>query len=165
MYDLLVEDLFFYRKLRIKKKFTNIEISLHQYFHSKTNIYAENVIVHKDFVFFFVKAEDFYKAKLYLKNFRRELEKKVIIVRTVNILINLLFGFFPDLYIHDTKIEMDYYQGKKIITVFFLSFEDRGIAIGRKGNYIKAVNEIFEKYVTLESRNPPIIIKCAVLNL
>lgn len=43
--------------------------------------------------------------------------------------------------------------------VYFLSFEDRGIAVGRRGDYIKAINEIFKKYVIFENAEVPIKIK------
>lgn len=164
MYDLVVDDLFFYRKLKIRKKFSNEEIQLYQYFHSKTKLNAENIIVYRDFVFFFVKNNDYYKAKLFLKKFRRELDKKVLMIRTERTLIKLLHGFFPDLCIHDILIEMDNLQREKVIKIYFLSFEDRGIAIGRNGNYIKAVNEIFKKFVILEKKGVPLRIKCNVLN-
>ena len=76
-----------------------------------------------------------------------------------------MFGFFPDPYIHDLKIERNPTTGSREIVVGFLSFEERGIAIGCKGDYIKAVNEIFENYVIFENQNAlPIKIRCEVFD-
>ena len=91
--------------------------------------------------------------------------KIVILIRAENNLIKLLFGFFPDPYIHDIKIEINE-KKIKTITICFISFEERGIAIGRSGDYIKAVNEIFEKYIVLEKKEIPFSkIKCELVSL
>ena len=141
------DEYFLYQNVKIKKKYSNKELIFLQYFYEKTEIYPENVILTENFIFFFVKSQDYFKARLYLGSFRKYLESKILIIRAETVLIKLLFGFFPDPYIHDLKLEINKQSGSKTITVYFLSFKDRGIAIGRKGEYIKAVNEIFEKFV------------------
>lgn len=73
--------------------------------------------------------------------------KKVLLIRAENSITKLILGFFPDIYIHDIKLEIDDRTGDMIMHVYFLSFEERIIAIGRGGTYIKAVNEIFDKYI------------------
>lgn len=151
---------FLYQKVKFKKKFSNKELIFLNYFYEKTKIHAENVIIKENFIFFFVRGRDYFKARLYRDSFRKNLERKILIIRAEKVLINLLFGFFPDPYIHDLKLEINKQNGSKTVTVYFLSFKDRGIAIGRKGEYIKAINEIFEKFVILEDVETPIKIKC-----
>ncbi len=154
------DEYFLYKKVKVKKKYSNQELILLQYFNKKiNNVFPENVIITENFIFFFVKNQDYFKAKLYLNSFRRNLESKILIIRAEKVLIKLLFGFFPDPYIHDLKL-VNEQNGSKTIIVYFLSFKDRGIAIGRKGKYIKAINEIFEKFVILEDVETPIKIKC-----
>ncbi|MFW9952397.1 MAG: hypothetical protein ACFFKA_19945 [Candidatus Thorarchaeota archaeon] len=97
---------------------------------------------------------------------RKRLAKRVVIIRAEDTLIKLLFAFFPDPYIHDLRIERNLNTGKTEIAVGFLSFIERGIAIGCNGDYIKAINFIFENYVRCEENNGfPILIKCEVINL
>lgn len=163
----MITNIFLSQKIRIKKVYTNNELKLYQYFHKKTRFYPEYVIVLNQFIFIFVKNAIYFEAKLYLNSIRKQLEKKVLMIRAENTLIKLLFSFFPDPYIHDIKIEIKEENGKKFktITIYFLSFEERGIAIGRKGAYIKAVNEIFEKYIIYEEKALPINLKCKLIKL
>ena len=94
---------------------------------------------------------------------RREIApKKVLIIRADNVFINLLVSFFPDLYIHQFLIESDE-SGEREIALYFLTYKDRGIAIGRRGLYIKTLNELCQKYVVLENKLTPLEIKCKVL--
>jgi len=148
----LPDDLFLSQKLNIKRKYSNKELYLYQYFYKKTKIYPESVFIYKNsIIFFFVKNEDYFKTKLSLRSVRKDLrDKKVLIIRAEQTLIRLLFSFFPDTYIHDIKIDIREKSNEKIITVGFLSFEERGIAVGRNGDYIKSVNEIFQKYVNFK---------------
>lgn len=82
MSNSIAENLFFSQKLKIKKRFFNRELNLHQYFHDKTKkIYPENVIVIKNFVFFFVNNKHYFRAKLFLHSMRKQLNKKVLIIR------------------------------------------------------------------------------------
>jgi len=159
----ILDDLIFYQILRIINKFTNFEIKLYKYFLKKTHIYPQNVININNFVFFFVNNEDYFFAKNYLKIIRKELIKKALIIRAENTLITLLYSLFPDLYIHDIRIEWNVYSGKREISVNFLSFKERGIAIGCNGDYIKTVNYLFEKNVIFQYNEKPFKINCSSL--
>lgn len=164
MLSSLTDEYFLYQKVKFKKKFSNKELKLMKFFYIRTKIHLDNVISLNNFIFFFVKGRDYFKAKLYRNSFRKSLERKTLIIRAERILIKLLFGFFPDPYIHDIKL-INGQSGSKTVTVYFLSFKDRGIAIGRKGDYIKTINEIFEKFVILDDVVIPIKIKCEMIYL
>ncbi|MFX1435928.1 MAG: hypothetical protein ACFFAA_01790 [Promethearchaeota archaeon] len=152
--------------ISFRKKYSNYELKLREYFFEKTEgIYPEFVVIVGQFIFFFVRKQHYFSSKVYLDSMRREIgKKKIIIVRIEKTLINLLFSFFPDLNIENIKIEFDNKSSKRQISIYFLFFEERGIAIGRNGDYIKAVNEIFEKYVIFENQNTPLIVKCKFKN-
>ncbi|TFG24297.1 MAG: hypothetical protein EU529_04790 [Promethearchaeota archaeon] len=166
MDSLLEEKSFLTQKVKIKKKYSNKEIQLHHFFHQKTKIFPENVIIHNQFIFFFVKSEDYFKAKRLLKNLRTQLiDKKILIIRSETTLIKLLFSFFPDTYIHDITLSIVENTGKRLVKIIFLFYEDRGIAVGRSGDYINLVNKIFENYITLEKFNTSIEIKCEIIEL
>jgi len=151
MFSSLDEELFFSQKVVLKKKYSNRELSLYQYFFQITDISPQNVIVLKKFIFFFVKSGDYFKAKKYLKSLRSKFyNKKILIIRAERLLLTILLSFFPDPYVHDIKLEEDEKTGNKIILIYLLSYEERGIAIGRSGEYIKSINEIFKKYVMFE---------------
>ena len=158
------DEYFLYQKVKIKKKYSNKELIFLKYFNKKTEIWPSNVILTEHFIFFFVRGRDYFKARLYRDSIRKNLERKILIIRAEKILIKLLFGFFPDPYIHDIKM-FNGQNGSKTVTVYFLTFKDRGIAIGRKGDYIKAINEIFEKFVILDDVVRPIRIKCEMIYL
>ena len=162
MFYTIVDDLILYQVFSFIKKYSNYELKLREYFFEKTQgIYPEFIVVIKQFIFFFVKKEDYFSAKVYLDSMRREItNRKIIIIRIERILINMLFSFFPDLNIDTVKIELDSESGKREISVYFLFFKERGIAIGRNGDYIRAVNEIFDKYIVFRNRNSPIRVKC-----
>ena len=87
-----------------------------------------------------------------------------MIIRVENVFINLLFSFFPDLYIHDIKIENDNPSGEREVSLYFLSYKDRGIAIGRQGEYIKCLNELCQKFIILENKITPLEIRCKALD-
>jgi hypothetical protein len=72
----------------------------------------------------------------------------------------MLFNFFPDLNIENVKVEFNNQSRKREISIYFLFFNERGIAIGRDGEYIRAVNEIFDNYVVFENKNTPLKVKC-----
>ncbi len=162
MFYTIVDDLVLYQLLSFIKKFSNYELKLREYFYQKTaGIYPEFIVVINQFIFFFVRKENYFSSKMHLNSIRREFTmRKVLIIRVEKILINLLFSFFPDLNIDNIKIEADNASGKRKISVYFLFFEERGIAIGRNGDYIRAVNEIFKKYIVFENRNLPLEVKC-----
>lgn len=140
---------FFNQKIKIKKKYTNKEIKLHHFFKYKTNLYPEYVLIRKGFVFFFVKTIEYFKSKKFLKSMRKELKDKVIIIRAEKTLIKLILSFFPDTYVHEITLDKDC-TGKIIVNLYFIFYKDRGIAIGRRGEYIKLVNEIFKNDIELE---------------
>ena len=162
----ILDDLYFYQMLSFVRKYSNFELKLGKYFYNKTKgIYPEFIIVIGKFVFFFVKNESYFISKFYLDSMRREIKsKKVIIIRVENVFINLLFSFFPDLYIHDIKIEKDESSGVREISLYFLTYKERGIAIGRKGEYIKSLNELCQKFLVLENRITPLEIKCKTVD-
>jgi len=59
---------------------------------------------------------------------------------------------------------MENYSGKREIFLYFLSFRERGIAIGRKAEYIRSVNKLFKEYIIFENKSKPIEIICKNLN-
>ncbi|MEJ2296710.1 MAG: hypothetical protein P8Y23_18330, partial [Candidatus Lokiarchaeota archaeon] len=138
----------------------NFEIKLYKYFSGKTHIYPQNIIIINNFIFFFVNNEDYFFAKRYINSIRKDLIKKSLIIRAENTLITLLYSLFPDLYIHDIKIEWNIYSGKREICINFLSFKERGIAVGCNGDYIKTVNQLFEKNVIMQIDDKPFKINC-----
>ena len=161
-----LDDILFYQKIRIRRKLTNDELLLFDYFYNITKIYPHNVIIAKNIIFYFINNEKYFEAKSSLPYLRRKFAKRIVLVREENIFIKLLFGFFPDPYIHDLRIDRNPTTGKRELIVGFLSFEERGIAVGCNGDYIKAVNEIFENYVLFENKNGlPIRIRCEVFEL
>ncbi len=162
----ILDDLYFYQILSFVRKYSNFELKLGKYFYNKTKgICPESIIVIDKFIFFFVKNESYFISKFYLDSIRREIKaKKVIIIRFEKVFINLLFSFFPDLYIHDIKIEKDVSSGMREISLYFLTYKERGIAIGRKGDYIKSLNELCQKFLVLENRISPLEIKCKTVD-
>jgi hypothetical protein len=162
MFYTIADDLILYQIFSFVKKYSNYELKLREYFFEKTKgIYPVFIVVIRQFIFFFVKKEDYFGSKVYLDSIRREISnKKIIIIRIEKILINMLFSFFPDLNIDTIKIEYDHQSGKREISVYFLFFKDRGIAIGRNGDYIKAVNDVFKYYVIFGDRNSSVKLKC-----
>jgi len=162
MFYTIADDLILYQLVSFKKKYSNFELKLREYFFERTHgIYPDFVVVIRQFIFFFVKKQHYFSSKVYLDSMRRELEnKKIIIIRIEETLINMLFNFFPDLNIENVKIEFDNQSSKREISIYFLFFEERGIAIGRNGEYIRLINEIFERYVIFENENATLKVKC-----
>ncbi|MFX0001514.1 MAG: hypothetical protein ACFE9Q_15795 [Candidatus Hodarchaeota archaeon] len=162
MFYTIADDLILYQLLSFVKRYSNFELLLREYFAKKTNgIYPEFLVVINNYIFFFVRKKYYSISKMHLDSIRRQnIKRKIMIIRVEKILINLLFSFFPDLNIDDIKIEFDNKSGSREISVYFLFYEERGIAIGRNGDYIRAVNEFFEKYVVFENRNKPLKVKC-----
>ncbi len=111
--------------------------------------------------------ENYFEAKMKLPYLRKKFQhRRIVIVREENILVNMIFGFFPDPYIHKLRIERNIYIGKIEIIVGFLSYEERGIAVGCNGDYIKAVNKIFDTQIKFaEYQGFPVRIKCEVVKL
>jgi len=153
----MIEDLFYSMELNIKKIYSNLELNLYQLFHTKIRIHPVTIIVQRGFLFFFVKNEDYFKAKSRIKFVRNYLpNKKLLVIRLEKTIAKMVFGFFPDIYIHNLILEIDKNSGDIIITVILLTDRDKIIAVGAEGNYIKAVNEIFGKYIY------PVTIKCEI---
>lgn len=166
MFYTIADDLILYQFLSFVKKYTNTELSLFKFFYEKTNgIYPEFIVVINHFIFFFVRNESYFTSKLYLNTIRRQIfNRKILIIRAETVLINLIYSLFPDLYIHDVVLEMENYSGKREIFLYFLSFRERGIAIGRKAEYIRSVNKLFKEYIIFENKSKPIEIICKNLN-
>ncbi|MFX1568710.1 MAG: hypothetical protein ACFFCV_10125 [Promethearchaeota archaeon] len=162
MFYTIADDLIFYQVLNFVRKYKNYELILRDYFYTRTDgIYPDFIVVINQFIFFFVKKENYFNSKKHLDAMRREISKrKILIIRIERILLNLLFSFFPDLNIDTIKIESNSKSGQREISIYFLFQNERGIAIGRNGDYIKAVNEIFKNYVIFENRNTPLQVKC-----
>ncbi|MFX1599448.1 MAG: hypothetical protein ACFFB6_02510, partial [Promethearchaeota archaeon] len=118
------------------------------------------------FIFFFVRQDKYFQAKSYLNSIRNKIGgKKVLIIRVDNILINLLFNLFPDLCIEDIEIEMNNLKGKYEISLCFLKdLNTYHIAVGQRGCYIKAVNELFDKHINFLNCRIPLTIKCRVID-
>ncbi|MFX1496858.1 MAG: hypothetical protein ACFFBH_04985 [Promethearchaeota archaeon] len=160
-----LDDLIFYQCLKFIRKYSNFELKLFHYFYNKTKIYPKNIIIINHIIFFFVNNEDYFEAKSYLHALRLNLCKKVALIRSENVLINLIHSFFPDIYIHDIRVEYNIYSHKREITVNLLTFEERGIAVGKNGDYIKAINELIEKYIEFQKFGKPLKITCKVTRL
>ena len=166
MFYTIADDLILYQYLSFVKKYTNTELSLFKFFYEKTNgIYPEVIVVINHFIFFFVKNENYFISKLYLNTMRRKIvNRKILIIRAETVLINLIFSLFPDLYIHDLVLEVDNFSGEREISLYFLTFRERGIAIGRKAEYIRCVNKLFTKYIIFENKSKSVEIICKNLN-
>lgn len=162
MFYTISADLIFYQFVRFTKKYSNSELKLYNYFYSKTEgISPELVVAINQFILFFVKNENYFDSKPFLDSMRREVKgKKILIIRAEKILINLLFSLFPDLYIHNVALEVNDSSGRQEISLYFLSYKERGIAIGRGAEYIKCVNNLFAKHIKFENNHKPIEIKC-----
>ena len=167
VHNSLFDNLLFYQKLTVKKKFSNRELLLFHFFYDSTKIFPRNVIIVKDIVFFFLDNEKYFEAKSKLPYLRKKIQnRRIVLVREEVVLVNLVFGFFPDPYIHRIRIERNMNTGQIVIIVGFLSYEERGIAVGCKGDYIKAINTIFESYVTFaDYQGFQVKIKCEVVSL
>ncbi|MFX1417481.1 MAG: hypothetical protein ACFE9N_01030 [Promethearchaeota archaeon] len=167
MFYTICEDLLLYQQLTLKPaKYSNYELKLHNYFYNKTQIDPSYIILIKsedvDFIFFFIKQDQYFQAKSYLNSMRNNIKhKKVMIIRLDNILINLIFNLFPDLCIDDIEIEINKTKGKYEVSICFLrELNIYHIAVGERGCYIKAVNKLMDKHIIFENSQTPLTIKC-----
>ncbi len=162
-----IDNLLFYQKLSIRKKFSNRELLLFHFFYDTTEVFPRNVIIVKDIVFFFLDNENYFEAKSKLPYLRKKFQnRRIVLVREEGVLVNLIFGFFPDPYIHRIRIERNFNTGQIIIIVGFLSYEERGIAVGCNGDYIKAINSIFESHIKFaDYKGYQVKIRCEVVGL
>ncbi|UCD00678.1 MAG: hypothetical protein JSV23_07240 [Promethearchaeota archaeon] len=148
-------------------KYSNYELKLHKYFYDKTqgidpsHIFNIKVKDH-NFIFFFINKENYFKARAYIKSIRNDIKnKKISIIRTNNILVDLIFNLFPDLCIYDIKIEINNLTGRYEISIYFLKeLNTYQIAVGSGGRYIKALNILFEKYINFGNKDTPLELKC-----
>ena len=169
MYSPLAENLFFSQVMNIRKKFLNIELKFLKLFFEKTNIFPVSVILTDKFVFFFVKSEDYFTAKSYLKKLRHIIKsRKILVIRAETTLIKLIFSFFDDIYIHNVQTNEN--PKRNIIDVLFLSYKDRAIAVGKEGKYIKTVNYLFKNYILFKnpvqkSDSIPLELRCSLTSI
>jgi len=168
------EDLIFSKNVKVKKRFSNRELKLYNYFSYKTGgFFPDNIIVMNDFIFYFINPKYYFLLSEHIHGIRKDLNKnKVLFIRNEQKLLKLLFSFFPDTYIHDVQIK--WMESKKnereslegiLISISFLSYEDRGIAIGQKGSYINTVNQLFRDYIYVQNEEFPIRIECELESL
>ena len=85
-----------------------------------------------------------------LASLKGNFETMLKLLLRLSLSLFLLLSFFPDPYIHDIKLEQNKKEYENVIKIYLLSYEERGIAIGRNGDYIKAINDIFKSYVEFE---------------
>jgi len=149
----ILEDLVFYQVLSFIRKYSNFELKLYDFFFKKTNIHPKCVIVINQFAFFIVNKDliTYNEVKKHLYYLRRNLCKKVAIIKEQSTLILLLYSLFPDLFIYNIKIEATNFSNERLISIKFLSYQDRAIAVGRNGEYIKAVNHLLEKHIIFQN--------------
>ncbi len=167
MFYTILDDLILYQQLTLKpSKYSNYELKLYNYFYDKTQINPSYIILIKiegiDFIFFFVQQNTYFQAKTFLNSIRNNIKhKKVMIIRFDNILINLIFNLFPDLCIDDIEIEINKVKGKYEVSICFLrELNIYHIAVGERGCYIKAVNELMDKHINFNNCYTPLTIKC-----
>lgn len=160
------ENILALKRVKIVKKFSNEELKYLNYFYRKTHEFPENVIIHNRFVFFFIKNQDYFSILKYIPDLRRELGRyKILVIRNETNLLKLCLGFFPDIYIHDIKIRVDRGHNRILVSLYTLNYNDRGIAIGKKGHYIKTVNEVIKNYVKIHDFVLPIEIEVIITYL
>ncbi|MFX1364434.1 MAG: hypothetical protein ACFFCE_04770 [Promethearchaeota archaeon] len=165
MFYTILDDLILYQVLAIDNiKYSNYELKLYKYFYDKTKIDPSHIIIinveDDEFIFLFIKQDRYFEAKTYLNSLRHKIIKKISIIRLDNILLNLLFNLFPDLCIHDVRIEINDKEGKYEINICFLKYLNTyHIAVGRNGIYIKAINKLFNKHINFSKEDIHITIK------
>jgi hypothetical protein len=171
MFYTIADNLILYQKLSVKPlKYSNYELKLHIYFYNKTQINPIYIILINvediNFIFFFVNQDGYFQAKTFLNAIRNKIKhKKVMIIRFDNTLINLIFNLFPDLCIDDIKVEINIIKEKYEVSICFLrELNIYHIAVGERGCYIKAVNELIDKYITFNNCHTPLTIKCRAIN-
>ncbi|MFX1303396.1 MAG: hypothetical protein ACFE9X_08575 [Promethearchaeota archaeon] len=166
MFYTILDDFILYRLFTFIGRYSNYELKLHNYFYNKTQIDPSYIIVinieNIEFIFFFINKDYYFKARMHLKSIRNDIKgKKVSIIRTNNILVDLIFSLFPDLCIYDIKIEVNNLTGMYEISIYFLEeLNTYHIAVGRSGRYIKALNILFKKYINFDNIDTHIELKC-----
>jgi hypothetical protein len=153
------------QNIRLKKRISNRDLFLIQYFHQITQIYPKNVILHRNFILFFVKNSQYFRCTRKLRKLRYKIpSKKILIIRDINNtnLLKLLFGFFPDIFIDDISLKIQKEKRILLIILKLLTYRERMIAIGAEGQYIKILNYIINRFFLFEQSYKQIIIKCEV---
>ncbi len=154
------QDPILYQEVGIKiNKFSNEELLIFKYFHEKTNMFPKSILILNNFIFYFIDGKNYAEVNKHIVNFRRNIKhKKILFIYVEDVLINLIHRFFPNIYIYDLFI----IESKAIpeVCITLLSYRERGIAIGRKGDYIKTVNKILEKFIDFKEGN--VTISCRV---
>jgi predicted RNA-binding protein YlqC (UPF0109 family) len=154
------------KRVKIAKRFSNQELKYLNYFYRKTHIFPENIIISHRFIFFFIKNQDYFSVLNYIPDIRKELPRyKVLVVRNETNLLKLSLSLFPDIYIHDVRMKIDRKRKKFKLSLYTLNYNDRGIAIGKKGNYIKTVNDVLDTYVEIQGSPFPPEIEVIITNL
>jgi hypothetical protein len=172
VHNIIDENTFFRQIIEIKNKLTNNELKLFQFFYEQTDINLVNLIVDKNYIFCFVSQEDYFLAKRSIAKLRYKIskyKKKILIIRAEKTLIRLIFTLFQDTYIHDVRLILNN-SNKIIILLEFLNEQDKIIAVGNKGSYIKTVNTLIDSYLSYHicskiSKKIPIEIKCGITKL
>ncbi len=149
-----------YQEVGIKiNKFSNEELLFFKYFHEKTNVFPKSILILNNFMFYFIDGKNYAEVNQHITSFRRNIKhKKILFIYVEDVLINLIHRFFPNIYIYDLFILEGKATPEVCITV--LSYRERGIAIGRNGDYIKTVNKILEKFIDFKERN--VTVSCVV---
>ena len=152
------EAVFFNQIVKIRSIIRNEEINYMKFFFFKTKIYCENIINYKNYIFFFVKSYLFREANEYLAQLRKYLTgKKILIIKQKKRIIDVIYTFFPNVKIRKLELLIKNHSGDLEVLIFIPQIKERGIAVGKAGNYIKIVNEIFEKFIY------PVKISCLYL--
>ena len=143
-----IEALFFNQKVRFRNIIRNEELKYMKFFRYKTSIFCENIILYDNYVFFFVKPQNYRKANRLLSHLRASLPgKKILIIKNECRLLDLIYAFFPNTKIQKLELDLKKKTGDIELFIFFERYKERGIAIGKEGNFIKIINEVFDKYI------------------
>ena len=167
------EIMFFNSVITIKKPLLNDEIKFIQFFYEHTQVLPLNILINNDYIFIFVNNNDYFNAKRNFRKLRYKIKlpsKKYLIIRAESTLIRLIFTFFQDTYIHNILFEKKLECKVKKIRILFLFKEDRLIAVGNSGNYIKTINFIFNNYLFVKNhqkleRINPVELVCELKSL
>jgi len=142
-----VEAVFLNQRIKFRNIIRNEEINCLKFFINKTKISCENIIHYKNYIFFFVKPHNFQKANKNLNILRKHYRnKKILIIKYQDRMLDLIYAFFPSINIKKVKLLFKT-TGDIEVLIFFSHYKDRGIAIGKEGNFIKILNEIFKQYI------------------
>lgn len=152
----------------IERKFTNIELKISKIFYIITRIYFDAVISLPPYLFFFLKPDEYLRAKIFIKKLRNKFDRKIRLIRFRNkedSLLHLINALFSDVYIHDYSCYFDERKQMDTIVLKFITFEERGIAIGRNGEYIKTINHLLSNHIKYADRTKEVRVKCILTEL